>query len=197
MTNDLYTIFPELITTERKARALAAMIPAPSGIIILTAEEVSSYLHEKRNEAMAKAMRTLNENTSQFRNMVSQFENDFFMYSQYNLEITEKIIEYLNGMMKRLENSSLESTMKAWEINLPSFYLHYALKQALYGFQLQPYLLTLCERHANMYVITARTKNSKGYFSPEVFTPSKLKFITDIVISMYVFALPHMTSSML
>ena len=44
-------------------------------------ENLNSYLKKKRNKAMAKIMRALTEKNSQFRKMVSQFENDFLMYS--------------------------------------------------------------------------------------------------------------------
>ena len=56
---------------------------------------------KRRNETVTKEMIALNEENNQLRNMASQFEHDFIMYGQCNLETTESITEYLNGMMRR------------------------------------------------------------------------------------------------
>ena len=51
----------------------------------------------------------------------------------------------------------------------------------------------MCKRHASMYedlmtslkfIMTAITKCSKGYLSPDIFSPNKLKMITDSVFTM-------------
>ena len=42
---------------------------------------------------MAKAVGALDDIQSKFKNMVLQFEDDFLMYGQYNLKITESRID--------------------------------------------------------------------------------------------------------
>ena len=58
--DDLYKVLPDLIHAKRKTMALAATVPALSGIIKVTVENINSYLW-KKSEAITKAMRTLTE----------------------------------------------------------------------------------------------------------------------------------------
>ena len=51
---------------------MGAMIPALTGLISVTLKNVSSYLCNRRNEAI-KVVRALQNRQSQFKNMVSWF----------------------------------------------------------------------------------------------------------------------------
>ena len=75
MTEDLYPALPDLNSAKRKARALTAMIPALPGLIRLAVENTRSYLYRWGTEVMTKEVRAHNEKHSQFRNMVSLFED--------------------------------------------------------------------------------------------------------------------------
>ena len=56
------------------------MIPALSGIITLAVEIVNFYLYRRRSEAIAKVIEALSEKSSQLKNMVFQFEDEFLIY---------------------------------------------------------------------------------------------------------------------
>ena len=127
-------------------------------------------------------MRVLNEKDSQLRNMVSQFGDDFFMYGQYNLETTESVIEFMNGMMK--QQSSLQCIKKGLDINWLSHCLDQASGPVLNGFQLQLYIQVLSERNTNMHeyfrtslrtVMTTLAKLSEGYLPIEILLYQSLR----------------------
>ena len=61
ITDELNAVLLDLIPAKRKAMALDAMIPDLLGISTLAVGNVNSCLCIRRNEAMAKAMRTLTE----------------------------------------------------------------------------------------------------------------------------------------
>ena len=144
----MYIALPNLNCAKRKARALAAMIPANIGLITLAVENINSYLCRRRNEAMAKAMTALSNKQSQCKNMVLQFEDGFLMYGQPTLESTESIIESLTEMMRR---QYIRSHNEKAECTHPAVYSDHALSPALYGYELQLYIQTMCERYANIW----------------------------------------------
>ena len=63
MTDKIYTTLLHLNLAKRNTSTLIAMCPAFTGLVTLAVENVSCYLFKRRNEATAKAMRALNDNT--------------------------------------------------------------------------------------------------------------------------------------
>ena len=74
---------------------------------------------------------------SQIKNIISQFEDDFFMCGQYNLDSTERVTQSLKGMIKI--QSLLDSMVKGLNMKWPSVYLDHASIPTLYGFHLHTY----------------------------------------------------------
>ena len=60
MIDEIYTALPALSCSKRKVGIFAAIILSLAGLITQGLENVKSYLHRRRNEAVAKAGRAHN-----------------------------------------------------------------------------------------------------------------------------------------
>ena len=59
----------------------------------LAYEGISSFLHNKRNKALHKAINAMDSKADIHQNKLMHLENSMLMYGVYNTEILEKIIK--------------------------------------------------------------------------------------------------------
>ena len=64
-----------------------------SSFIGLVYEGISSFLHHKQNNALHKAVRTMNEKANIQCNKLMKLDNSVLMYGIYNAETLEKLIK--------------------------------------------------------------------------------------------------------
>jgi hypothetical protein len=207
MRDDLYAALPGLQSVQRHRRWIGPIVSLSIGVATLAIESLNTHLQRKRNEAMRKGIAALNRKSNNMHNFVKQFEKDFIMYGQYNMENLDDMIQAYNNLSGR--QTELEKMIQGNNKQWPMYYLADSPGTTLYAHQLQLYIHTMVETHITMYdkmiasmesLMTAIAKLSKGYLPPELFTPSKMFNITQSVIQMvqrshpgYTLALPSIT----
>ena len=61
-------------------------------------EGISSFLHHKRNKVLHQAVRAMDSKTTTQHNKLMQLENSMLMYSIYNAETLEKLINTVHNI---------------------------------------------------------------------------------------------------
>ena len=109
-----------------------------SGFIGLAYEGISSFLHNKRQNALHKAVRALDSKAESQHNKLIQLENSMIMYGIYNTEMLEKLTHTVHHIHnttiynKRLcEGQSSSLTMKSMYANGMGTQ-HYSINSLLY-----------------------------------------------------------------
>ena len=69
-----------------------------SSFIGLGYEGISSFLHHKRNKALYKAVKAMDNKANIQHNKLMQLENSMLMYSIYNVETLEKLINTVHDI---------------------------------------------------------------------------------------------------
>ena len=69
-----------------------------SHFIGLVYEGISGFLHHKQNNALHKAVRTMNEKANIQHNKPMKLYNSMLMYGIYNAETLEKLIKTVQGI---------------------------------------------------------------------------------------------------
>ena len=88
LKNEIDLILPE-IPRKQKHGIITAIL---SSFIGLGYEGISSFLHNKRNKALHKAVKAMDSKTTVKCNKLIQLENSMLMYGIYNAETLEKLI---------------------------------------------------------------------------------------------------------
>ena len=88
-------ILPTLIKNKREKRGI--ITTSVIGFIGLAYEEISSYLHNKRQKDLQKAFDVMERNVNLERNKVFHVENSMVIYCIYNAETIEKLVSTLNN----------------------------------------------------------------------------------------------------
>ena len=86
LKNEIDLILPH-IPRKQKCSIITTIVS-----IGLAYEGISSFLHNKRNKALHKAVKAMDSKTTIQCNKLIQLENSMLMYNTYNAEILEKII---------------------------------------------------------------------------------------------------------
>ena len=177
---ELDAILPQL--TVRRKRGLAAFIPLISSLGMVAFEKLSAYLQRKRHRAMHKSLQAMHRKQALMENLVQQHEKDFIMYGQYNVENLEK----LAGTF-----TTLQANFKDWGTRFQQVQRH----DLLFSHEVMMYLRMMEEKHGSIYreLITslkdfhkAIAVLSRGYLPSEIFSPSRLKNITNTVHDMLI-----------
>ena len=178
---ELDAILPQL-TTVRKKRGLAAFIPLISSLGMVAFEKLSAYLQRKRHKAMNKSLKAMHKKQALMENLVRQHEKDFIMYGQYNIENLEKLAGTFHTLQTNFEDWGAR-LQKVQRLDL------------LFSHEVMMYLRMMEEKHGSIYreLITslkdfhkAIAVLSRGYLPSEIFSPSRLRNITNTVHQMLI-----------
>ena len=106
LTNELALILPTFIKQERQKRSILTSII--TGFIGLAYEGISSFLHDKRQKALHKAVHAMENKVDIQHNKIFHLEDSMVMYGMYNSDTLEVLIDTVH----RLHNKS------TWNENL-------------------------------------------------------------------------------
>ena len=157
-----------------------------SSFIGLAYEDISSFLHNKRNKALHKEINAVNNKTNIQCNKLMQLEYSMLMYGVYNTETLEKLINTVHNIHntttshERLftgqHSPSLFRTLYAHSLGLH----HYSINSLLYLRAIQDKYIALYRELIAQLCIYASTIRilAKGYLPNTLLTPVKLRDIT-------------------
>ena len=154
-----------------------------SCFIGLAYEGISSFLHQKQNETLHKAVRTMDSKTTIQHNKLMQLENSMLMYGIYNAETLEKLINTVQNihnitpLHERLF-AGRQSSMTCRSLYANSLGLHhYSINSLLYLRTVQDKYIALYRElitQLHMYTSAIRIL-AKGYLPISLVTPLKLR----------------------
>ena len=94
LENEINLIFPQILRKQKHG-----IITTPvSSFVGLAYEDISSFLHHKRNKALHKAIKAMDSKTTIQCNKLMQLENSMLMYGIYNAETLEKLINTVHNI---------------------------------------------------------------------------------------------------
>ena len=96
------------ITREEKVRrGLGAVIlSAIPGLITLAVESLSSWIKGKQNNRIDNAVSAMRRSSSEVRNELTHYRDDFLMYGKYTAESLNDVIKTVNALHQK--NTRLE-----------------------------------------------------------------------------------------
>ena len=86
----------------RIKRGFAAFVPALASLVTIAVESIGPFLQKKCNAALSKGLNAIKSDQSLAWNSIKQLEDDFLLYSKYNLDSLEKIIHTVNHLGERV-----------------------------------------------------------------------------------------------
>ena len=146
LKNEINLILPQ-IPRIQKHGIITTIV---SSFIGLAYEGISSFLHNRRNKALQKAVKTMDSKTAIQHKKLIQLENSMLMNSIYNAETLEKLIstvQHIHNITSPHEklfagqDSSL--TLKTIYANALGLH-HYSINSLLY-------LKTLQDKYVSLY----------------------------------------------
>ena len=183
LLNEINLTLPTLNEPNRKKRFLSAVLGTiASKVIGLAFKGISSFLHHKRQKALNKAMKQINEKQIIEHNRIYHLEDTMIMYGKYNSDTLTNLID----MVHRMHNlTSLKERLFVDKVND-------WLKQQLtchndehsYSLTTLLFLRTINEKYVRMYerfINELKTNSqaicilSKGYLPITLIPPSKLE----------------------
>ena len=184
MANEIRLLLPPI--SKQKHGLITTLV---SGFIGLAYEGISSFLQNKHNNALQKAMIAMNDEAEFQCNKLLKLDNIMLMYGIYNAETLEKLI---NTVQELHNETSSHEKLFAGEHNPALFrilYIH-ALGIQQYAFNSLLFLRIVQDKHISLYkemitqlksYISAIRILAKGYLPTTLITPSKLQDILDEV----------------
>ena len=183
LQDEIILILLTLNEPNRKKRFLSAVLgTVASKVIGLAFEGISSFLHHKRQKALNKAIKQINEKQDIKHNRIYHLEDMMIMYGKYNSDILTDLIVtvYIMHNLTSLRERLFVGTVNDW------------LKQQLtchndehsYSITTLLFLRTINEKYVRMYerfINELKTYPqvirvlSKGYLTITLIPPSKLE----------------------
>ena len=156
-----------------------------SSFIGLAYEGISSFLHHKGNKALHKAVKAMDGKTTIHHNKFIQLENSMFMYSVYNADILEKLIDMVHQIHNTTSSHERLFAGQQSSLTLRSLYAnalglqHYSINSLLHLRTVQDKYITLYKELITQLCVYATSIRilAKGYLPISLITPSKLKEI--------------------
>ena len=160
-----------------------------SSFIGLAYEGISSFLHNKRNKALHKAVIAMDSKANIQCNKLMQMENSMLMYGVCNAETLEKLITTVHNIHNTTSSQerfftgqhspSVFRTLYAHSLGLH----HYSINSLLYIRTIRDKYITLYRELITQLYIYASTIRvlAKGYLPNTLITPAKLKGILNEV----------------
>ena len=94
--NEISLILPRFSKTGQEKRSVIALLI--TGFIGLAYEGISSYLHNKRQKALLKAVIAMENKVYLQHNKIIHLENSMVMYDIYNAETLKELITTVHQM---------------------------------------------------------------------------------------------------
>ena len=99
LLNEINLTLPTLNEPNRKKRFLSAVLGTiGSKVIGLAFKGISSFLHHKRQKALNKAMKQINEKQNIEHNRIYHLEDTMIMYGKYNSDTLTNLIDMVHRM---------------------------------------------------------------------------------------------------
>ena len=156
-----------------------------SSFIGLAYRDISSFLHHKRNKASHKAVKAMDSNGNIQHNKLMQLENSMLMYSIYNMETLEKLINTVHNIHNTASSHYRLFMGHQSSLTVKSLYAH-CLGLHHYSIYLLLYLRTIQDKYVALYrelitqlqIYTSAIRILAKCFLPNTLvTPSKLEQI--------------------
>ena len=134
LENEINLILPQILRKE-KCGIITTLV---SSFIGLVYKGISSFLHDKQNIGVHKAVRAMESKTTIQHNKLMQLENSLLMFAAYNAETLEKLINTVHNIHS---TTSLHERLFAGQqgsLTLRSLYAnslglhHYSINSLLY-----------------------------------------------------------------
>ena len=95
LENEIYLVLPQ-ISRKQKHGNITTLVS--SFISVAIYEGISSFLHHKRNKALHKAIKAMDNKATIQHSKLMQLENSMLMYAIYNVETLEKLINTVHNI---------------------------------------------------------------------------------------------------
>ena len=181
LENEINLILPQ-INRKQKHGIISTIV---SSFIGLMYEGISSFLYHKQTKALHKAVKAMNSKTTIQCNKLIQLENSMLMYSMYNAETLEKLLNMVHQIHNTTSSHERLFAGQQSSLSLRLLYtnalglLHYSINSLLYLRTIQDKYISLYKELISQLCIHATTIRvlSKGYLPILLITPPKLKEI--------------------
>ena len=127
----------------RTKRGFAAFIPALAGLAPIAVESIGSFLQKKHNAALSKGLNAIKSDQSLAWNSIKQLEDDFLLYSKYNLDSLEKIIHTINHLGERVHQMEQLLLGKDHSVATQQFLHASSIGRLLFAHKLNIYLMSV------------------------------------------------------
>ena len=94
LENEINLILPQILK-KQKCGIITTLV---SSFIGLAYEGISSFIHHKRNKALHKAVKAMDNKANIQHNKLVQLETSMLMYGIYNVETLEKLINAVHNI---------------------------------------------------------------------------------------------------
>ena len=181
LKNEIDLILPH-ISIKQKCGIVTTIV---SSFIGFAYEGISSFLHNKRNKALHKAVKAMDSKITIQHNKLIQLEHSMLMYGIYNTETLEKLINTVHHIHNTTSSHEKPFARKQSSLTLNSIYAnalglqHYSINSLLYLRTVQDKYVSLYKElmtHLHIYATAIRAL-AKGYLYISLITPLKLKEI--------------------
>ena len=135
----------------RAKRGFAAFIPALAGLATIALESIGSFLQKKCNTALSKGLIAIKSDQSLAWNSIKQLEDDFLLYSKYNLDSLEKIIHTVNHLGYRVHQMEKLLLGKDHAMATQQFLHSSYIGRLLFAHKLNIYLTSIQETQLRLY----------------------------------------------
>ena len=146
MKNEIDLILPQ-ISRKQKCGIITIIV---SSFIGLAYEGISSFLHNKRNKALHKAVKAMDSKTSIQHNKLIQLENSMLMYGIHNAETLEKLISTVHCIHNITSSHEKLFAGQQSSLTLKSLYAN-ALGLQHYSINSLLYLTTVQDKYVSLY----------------------------------------------
>ena len=181
MTNEIALMLPTFTKNERQKRGIITSLI--TGFIRLVYEGISSFLHQRRQRALQKAVNVMKDKVDIQQNKIFHLEDSMVMYGICNSDTLEDLIKTVHKLHNTTTwNEKLFSgQIKDWY----SWYLttrginQYAVNSILFFTTVREKYVKMYERFLNQLKQYAQAIRvlSKGYLPISLLSPSKLNLI--------------------
>ena len=156
-----------------------------TSFIGLAYEGISSFLHNRQNKALHKAVNAMDSKANIQHNKLMQLENSMLMYGVYNMETLEKLINTVHNIHNTTSSHERLFTAQHSPSIFRTLYVH-SLGLHHYSINSLLYLRTIMDKYIALYreliiqlciYASAIRILAKGYLLNTLVTPAKLKEI--------------------
>ena len=187
--------------------SMAAFVPALGKLATIAVEALGDYLSNRRARAVKTALTHMDRESRRNVLKMSQLENEFLVYGDYDVNATLASLDVLTSLHNRA--SVLESWVSGADPNIMDTYLTRLDGGSLYAHHIQLFLRALEENYVVRYESLIRELEallrgistlSRGFLPVELFSPTHLSETSSMALSLlhrhnpdYVLALPHLS----